>query len=182
MYGVIFDFLREYVIDRHGGQKTWESLLKANGYGYKIYFPVTEYPDEEIVNLATTASEALKLPLPTVLEDFGAFAGKRLLSFYHMYIRQAEWRTFDIIEHAGSSIHDAVHRHNNSRKPPLISAERLTNNKLIVHYQSERKLCPVVKGIIRGLGEHFGEAFNIQESQCMFHGADKCVMTVTRIQ
>lgn len=86
MYGVIFDFLREYVIERHGGKATWESLLKANGYGYKIFFPSIEYSDAEIVALATTASEALNVPLPDVLEDFGSFVAGRLLSFYHMYI------------------------------------------------------------------------------------------------
>ena len=36
MYGVIFAFLRNYVIERHGGLETWNALLKANDYGYKI--------------------------------------------------------------------------------------------------------------------------------------------------
>ena len=52
MYGMIFDFLREYVVERHGGKETWKALLDDNDYGYKIYFPVKEYPDEEIVALA----------------------------------------------------------------------------------------------------------------------------------
>ncbi len=30
MYGVIFDFLREYVIERHGGKDTWQALLDDN--------------------------------------------------------------------------------------------------------------------------------------------------------
>lgn len=180
MYGVIFDFLRQYVIDEHGGEETWNSLLKANNFGYKIYFPVTEYPDKEIVQLATTASEALNLPLPTVLEDFGAYAGKKLVSFYNMYITDPSWKTFDVVENAGSSIHDSIHRHNPSRKPPLIHAERKSEDHLVVHYQSDRKMCPVVRGIIRGLGEKFGERFRIQETQCMHKGADECVMNVVR--
>ena len=56
MYGVIFDFLRSYVIERHGGRATWDALLKEAGIGYKVYFPVAQYPDEEIVKLATTAA------------------------------------------------------------------------------------------------------------------------------
>ena len=31
MYGVIFDFLRSYVIERHGGRATWDALLKEAG-------------------------------------------------------------------------------------------------------------------------------------------------------
>lgn len=181
MYGVIFDFLREYVIERHGGKATWEALLKANGFIYKVYFPVKEYPDEDIVKLAVTASEALKLPLPVVLEDFGSYVGPRLLSFYSMYVKHAEWRTFEIVENAGSNIHDTIHRHNPQRNPPQLSGTRESDRVLTVRYKSHRKMCPVVRGILRGLGEHFHESLTIQETQCMHQGASECVMRVTKV-
>ncbi|MES9902966.1 MAG: heme NO-binding domain-containing protein [Sedimenticola sp.] len=181
MYGIIFDFLREYVIERHGGKDTWKALLDDNGYGYKVYFPVKEYPDEEIVALATSASNALNLPLPDVLEDFGSFVGPKLTSFYHMYVKDKSWKTLDIIEVAGSSIHDTIHKHNPNRKPPTISSSRESNDHLILTYHSHRKLCPVVRGVVRGLGEKFGEQFRIKETQCMHQGADNCVMHITRI-
>lgn len=180
MYGVIFDFLRDYVIEKHGGEDTWKTLLKANGYGYKIFFPVTEYPDEEIVALAQTASSALDVPLPAVLEDFGAFVGHKLMTFYHMYADNNKWKTFDVIENAGGCIHHAVHKHNPSRKPPFISAHRETDDLLVIRYQSHRKLCAVVKGIIRGLGERYDETFDIEEIQCMHEGARECILNVTR--
>ncbi len=181
MYGVIFHFLRDYVIERHGGQDTWQALLEAQGYKYKMYFPVQDYADEEIVNLVQTASKALNVPIPDVLEDFGSYVGPRLLSFYHMYIKDKNMKTFDIIEVAGSSIHDVIHAHNKNRKPPKLSAHRESPDTLIVHYQSHRKLCPVVRGIIRGMGEKFNEKFDIQETQCMYDGADECVMRVTKL-
>jgi hypothetical protein len=180
MYGVIFDFLRDYVIQKHGGEATWQTLLKANGYGYKIFFPVTEYPDEEIVGLAKTAASALQTPLPDVLEDFGAHVGHKLMTFYHMYSARAGWKTFEVIENAGPCIHHAIHKHNPLRKPPHISAKRETDDLLVVRYYSYRKLCPVVRGIIRGLGEHFNERFSIEETQCIHHGADECVFNVYR--
>jgi len=182
MYGVIFDFLREYVIEKHGGKDTWKALLEANGHStYKVYFPVTQYPDEEIVALATTASEALKLPLPAVLEDFGSFVAVKLVTFYHMYVENDEWKTFEVIESAGSSIHDAVHRHNPKRNPPTISADILSDDELILHYFSRRQLCDVVRGVVRGLGEHFGEKFSINETQCMHNGASECTFEITRV-
>jgi hypothetical protein len=181
MYGVIFDFLRDYVIEKHGGEDTWKALLKANGYGYKIFFPVTEYPDEEIVALAQTASEALDTPLPAVLEDFGAYVGNKLMTFYHMYAKDDGWATFDVIENAGGCIHHAVHKHNPLRKPPKLMAQRETNDLLVLRYQSHRKMCHVVKGIVRGLGERYGESFHIEETQCMHQGARECIMNVYRI-
>jgi predicted hydrocarbon binding protein len=174
VYGVIFHFLRNYVIERHGGEPTWQTLLEAQGHKYKMYFPVKDYADEEIVALVQTASNALNIPVPDVLEDFGAYVGPELLSFYHMYIKEKNLRTFDVIEVAGSKI-------NPDRKPPKLSSHRESPDVLIVDYQSHRKLCPVVRGIIRGLGEKFGERFDINETQCMLRGADKCSMRVTKL-
>lgn len=181
MYGVIFTFLKEYVIERHGGEETWRTLLKATtGNAYKIYFPVKDYPDEEIVGLAQTASEALNLPLPAVLEDFGSYVGPRLMSFYPMYLKAEIDNTFDMIIHAGANIHDAIHRHNPERKPPQLSAHKESDDELIIHYHSHRKLCHVVRGIVRGLGERFNEDLSINETQCMYHGANECIIKVTK--
>lgn len=180
MYGVIFHFLRDYVIERHGGKDTWQTLLEAQGYKFKMYFPVKDYPDEEIVALVQTASKALNVPVPDVLEDFGSYVGPALLDFYHMYIKGKDLATFDVIELAGSSIHDVIHAHNPNRKPPRLSAHRESADLLVIHYQSHRQLCPVVRGIVRGLGEKFGEKFDINETQCMHDGADECIMRVSR--
>ena len=39
----------------------------------------------------------------------------------------------------------------------------------------------MVRGIIRGLGDTFNERFDINETQCMHTGAEKCIMRVTRL-
>ncbi len=182
MYGVIFDFLRDYVIEKHGGRETWSMLLVETGQSpHKIYFPVKDYPDEEIFALAIKASEALTLPINVVLEDFGTFVGHKLLTFYHMYIKNHDWKTLDIVESAGTYIHDAMARHNPLRKPPVIHAERLSPDELILHYNSPRRLCHVVRGIVAGMADHFGEKFSVKESQCMHNGSDECVFRVRRI-
>lgn len=181
MYGVIFDFLRDYTIERHGGRDTWNALLGANGHSnHKIFFPTLEYPDEQIVALAQTASQALDLPLPVVLEDFGAYTAGKLLSFYHMYTDGVH-DTFGVIEKAGGSIHHAIHRHNPDRKPPALTAHRESDDFLEIHYRSQRQLCDVVKGIVRGLGERFDERFAINETQCMHDGASECIIGVKRL-
>ena len=98
-----------------------------------------------------------------------------------MYVKDENWKTFDLIENAGGCIHHAIHKHNPKRNPPSISAMRETDDLLVIRYHSERKMCPVVRGVVRGLGEHFGEKFNIEETQCMHHGAKECNINVTRV-
>jgi hypothetical protein len=179
MYGVIFDFLRSYVIQHHGGRKTWDALLDEAGIGYKVYFPVAQYPDEEIVNLATTASRMLKIPLTAVLEDFGRFVGPSLVSYYDMFVKPG-WQTFEVLENASSSIHDSIHRHNPKRNPPKLIATRTGEDRMKVTYQSDRKLCFVAKGIIYGLSQKYGEDIHVHETQCMHTGAERCSFEVTR--
>lgn len=183
MYGVMFGFLREYVIKNHGGEETWRSLLTASGESaYKIYFSTKDYPDEEIVAIATAASTALGLPLAAVLEDFGSYVGPRLVEFYNPYIEGYDQDTFSVVPYAGRHIHDQIHKHNPDRKPPQLSAKVLDEERtaMEVHYKSHRMMCSVVRGVLRGLGEHFGENLNINETQCMHSGAEKCIIMVTK--
>ena len=181
MYGVIFHFLRNYVTENHGGKETWRTMLAATGHKIDNFNPITEYPDTDVIALAKTASVMLKLPIATVLEDFGAYTGKQLVTFYKMYVK-AGWKTFDVIENAGSSIHHAINHYNENRKPPHIEAKRVSEDQLVIRYISKRKLCPVLRGIIRGLGEHFDESFSIQETECMHSGHPHCTIVVNRLK
>ncbi|MDH5324582.1 MAG: heme NO-binding domain-containing protein [Gammaproteobacteria bacterium] len=179
MYGMIFEFMRGYVQERHGGKPAWRTLLKATGRDNQIYFPSVDYPDRELVELAVTAAKTFRLPTSQLLEDFGAYMAPRLLDFYKMYIDGKSWRSLELLENAGGCIR-AVERHNPNRKPPRILTQRLSLDKLVLQYQSRRKLCYVAKGVVRGLGEHFQEKITIVETQCMLKGADSCVMTLER--
>jgi Haem-NO-binding len=179
MYGVIFDFLRSYVMEHHGGRPTWDKLLEEAGIGYKVYFPVTQYPDEEIVKLATTAANMLELPLTDVLEDFGKFVGPSLVTYYEMFVKP-EWRTFDVLENASSKIHDAIHRHNPKRNPPRLISKRVDESRMLLSYYSERRLCFVAKGIVHGLAAKYGEKVEVLETQCMHHGAERCHFEITK--
>jgi Haem-NO-binding len=179
MYGVIFDFLRSYVIERHGGRATWDALLAEAGIGYKVYFPVAQYPDEEMVTLATTAARMLNVPITAVLEDFGQFVGPSLVTYYEMFVKP-EWKTFDVLENASSKIHDAIHRHNPKRNPPKLIATRTGEHQMVLTYQSDRKLCFVAKGIIFGLSQKYGEDIQVRETQCMHSGAERCRFEIER--
>ncbi len=97
-----------------------------------------------------------------------------------MYIHDSSWKTFELIENAGARIHDVIHKHNPKRNPPILRTSREKDDVLILRYQSHCKLCPVVRGIVRGLGEKYGERFQIDETKCMYQGAPECVFRITR--
>ena len=109
--------------------------LKEAGIGYKVYFPVAQYPDEEMVKLATTAARMLNAPLPAVLEDFGDFVGPSLVTYYEMFVKP-EWRTFEVLENASYKIHDAIHKNNPKRNPPELWTYRQDEDRKRLTYYS----------------------------------------------
>lgn len=177
MHGVIFSELRKYVLQRHGGEETWKSLLRDAGLGRRMYLPIGEYPDEEAVALVSAASAATGVPAREVLEDFGAFIAPDLLGMYRSLVRP-EWRTLDFLENTEDTIHRVVRLKDADAKPPEIRCERIAADEAVIHYTSARRLCGVAVGIIRGVATHYGEPVQIDEPRCMHRGDPACEIRV----
>ena len=48
----------------------------------------------------------------------------------------------------------------------------------MISYSSQRKMCALAKGIVKGIASHFKEAVSITESQCMLKGDPTCKLVV----
>ena len=178
MHGLIFAQLQKYA-DTKVGPGTWQTLLKESGYEHKLYLPIQEYPDEELVTLVGTASRLTGIPIPTLLEDFGAFVVPSLVQMYGAHIKP-EWKTLDLIENTEEAIHTAVRRRNPEASPPQLVAIRKGPDEVLVKYTSQRKMCAVAKGIAQGVANHYGEPIQITESQCMNNGGLSCDIHITK--
>lgn len=176
MHGIIFAELRKYVDTKFGGS-TWNTLLDGAGLKGKMYLPIQEYPDADVVALVTTASSATGMPVPAILEDFGEFIAPSLLGMYRTLVKP-EWKTLDVLEFTESTIHTVVRSRNPGAKPAELKGVRVSPTELHLTYTSSRKLCPIAKGIIKGLGKHYKEQLTVTESQCMHRGASNCQMTI----
>ena len=176
MHGIIFSELRKYA-DTRLGAGAWNQLLSTSGLGNKLYLPIQEYPDGDVVALVSATSAATGLSLEEVLEDFGAFIAPSLLKLYRTLVKP-EWKTLDLLEHTENTIHTVVRQRNSGAKPANLQAVRVGPNEVDLSYRSERRLCPVAKGIVRGVAAHYGEEISIEETQCMHRGAEFCRMAV----
>ncbi|MCI5167150.1 MAG: hypothetical protein D3903_13905 [Candidatus Electrothrix sp. GM3_4] len=65
------------------------------------------------------------------------------------------------------------------RKSVNTKIEQLSDNKLVLHYSSSRKLCSFGLGLIQGLAMGYGEKLHIRETSCMRYGASECCIEVT---
>lgn len=181
MHGVFFHFFKEYMQEKYGGRETWESLLIANGYAYKAYFPVKDYPDEELLSLLNKAASLLDLPLNELVEDYGEFLAPRLFQFYSMYVKDITGGSLELIHRVGTSIHPTIRKRNPQSRPPEITTERVGADLLALRYHSPRRLCALLSGMIRGLGSYYDEQLEFQETACMHQGANECVFNIRRL-
>jgi hypothetical protein len=62
--------------------------------------------------------------------------------------------------------------------PPRFEYEETDDGRLLMHYHSPRGLCPVLRGLILGVGLHFGDELQVEESACTQQGDPHCTMEV----
>ena len=176
MHGIIFSELKKYVETKFGAD-TWTALLSQSGLGSKLYMSIQTYPDADAVSLVTTASRLTGTPAPAILQDFGDFIAADLVNMYRSLVRP-EWKTLELLENVEKTIHTVVRTRHQGAVPAQIRCARLGANQATITYVSPRKMCPVAKGIVLGLGRYFNQKLSVNESSCMHRGAHACTMNV----
>lgn len=175
MHGIIFNQLREFA-DARLGARGWERLLVESGLGSRMYLAFNAYPDAEMVALVGAACRMTGLEAQALLEDFGKFIVPGLVKTYRVHFRP-EWTLFDFVEHI-ERIHDKV-RADRAATPPKLFTRRDGPEQVLVTYRSERRLCAVGTGFIKGLSAVMNQPVHVRELQCMHAGADSCELMVT---
>ncbi len=178
MHGMVFSELKRF-IDKNLGGNNWQSLLAELNLR-KVYIPIQEYPDEEILALVSATSRKTGIHIYDLLVAFGKFIAPALLSSYHRQINP-DWTLFDLLEHAESTIHKVVRLRNPGAKPPRLQINRLSADKLVIVYASSSKLYGLALGISQGLAEQFDEQVKITEEHCMLGADHACVLKIERV-
>ena len=180
MHGIVFSELKKYVEERLGADH-WAAMLEAAGRPGKLYLVMETYPDQEALTLVAAAAQALPKRLPLLLEELGERLAPRLMQVYGSSI-DPEWTALDLIEHTESVIHQVVRRRHQGAAPPTLSCRRESPSRAVIAYASDRKMCGLAKGIIRGVARHYQERVLVRETQCMLKGGVMCEIVVKRVE
>jgi hypothetical protein len=175
MHGLIFAELKRYVETKFD-TKTWNTLLEKAGLKGNMYIAAAVYPDSDILALVTTACNMTGLTPNAVLEDFGDFIAPQLIAQYSFLIKP-EWGFLDFLCNTEETIHKVVRFHQGVT-PPRLAVTRLADDKALISYDSGRKMCALLKGIVKGAAKHYKEEISILETRCMLQGDPACVVTV----
>ncbi len=179
MHGLIFLQLQRFA-QQQGGAGAWERLLRDANLPKKSYSPVRDYPDAELLALVGAACAIWNLSAAAVVEAFGEFLAPELLRLYDRLIKPG-WKTLDLVENTEAIIHAAVRVGNPGARPPVLVCFRTTEDELQIVYSSNRQLCSLAKGILKGLAKHFAEAITVTEEACMLRGDPYCALQVCRV-
>jgi len=180
MHGIIFAELQNYAETKHG-QGTWNALLRNAGLENKVYLPIKEYPDAEVVALVGAASSMTGLSIAEVLENFGEFIAPSLMKMFgHLLL--PEWKTIDVIDNTEGTVHTVVRVKNPGAKPPQLRTVRRGPDEVVLVYTSPRQMCELAIGIGKGLAKHFKETITVDQTMCMHKGAPKCEMIFRKIR
>ena len=177
MQGIILDELEKYV-GRELGQAGLSRMHGLTGRSEGGYQFDRSYPDEEVHLIVRGVVEATGKAPEVILEQFAEAMVPGLLTVYGVFVNP-RWSYLDFLVNTESIIHRGVRLASPSAKPPEIQVQRVGPEAVTILYRSQRRLCPVARGIVRGAAAHYGVTVTVTEQFCMHRGDPECVITVT---
>ncbi|WP_144096599.1 heme NO-binding domain-containing protein [Croceicoccus sediminis] len=175
MKGIVFNLLEEVVTSDHGDD-AWITLIEGTGVS-GIYTSVGSYPDEELYTLVQASAEALDLSVDEMLRVFGRKAMPLLAQRYPVFFED-QTSSRSLILSLNDIIHPEVRKLYSGAGCPHFHFQQGSDGRLVVGYQSPRKLCQLAHGFVDGTADHFGEAVRIEHEMCMNHGDPVCRMGI----
>jgi len=178
MKGIINKGIQEFVEAKYGAE-TWDRIKELAGCEEPFFSTGEDYPDQTTLDLVAAASRVSGLAPRTVMLEFGKFwiqntGAESYPTLFKLAGRSAREFLLNM-----DKVHKQVTKNIPNAKPPRFEYEQLPDGRLLMHYRSERRLCSVLRGLILGVGIHFGEELRVQETACMNNGAPRCTMEVT---
>lgn len=180
MHGFFFEELLKYIRTRHDPSLE-KKLLSVSGLSRRHYSAKRYYPDEEMVLLLLNLSNLVDLPVDAILHEFGEFI---VPSYYKRYEKFfSPYPTlFDFLKDFEATVHRYVRAHMQGNPPEITFLGYESEDVAKISYFSERRLCDMAKGMLKGFARMFGEEIEVSEKQCLLKGAPHCELLLTRIK
>ncbi|TAM78399.1 hypothetical protein EPN44_01025 [bacterium] len=158
------------------GEETWSKLLHDSSLAASMEPVSATGRGDALMPLLMATTRITNEHAAAVVEELGVFLAGQLISRYQRRIDPA-WSTLDLIMHANRALALWFERRNATYEPAMRCA-RIGERTVRIVYASRRRLCPLIRGMIRGVAEHRGEAIRFLEGRCMMKGSSFCEILV----
>lgn len=178
MKGIIFNYLEEYITQKHGDE-VWETLLeKCPMKSDKIFIGPGSYPDVDFLSILNLTSKTLKQSPDAFLFDFGENMFHYLARDYPNFLKDHN-HPKQFLKTVEGIIHVEVRKLFKEATPPRFDYKDPAPEKLIIQYSSKRKMCHLMEGILKGVSIHFKTPIDFQQATCMHRGDETCSFDLT---
>jgi Haem-NO-binding len=174
VHGLIFAGLREFSgrrLGEHAAAELWAG---------RTYETTAAYSDDEFRERVSALGEAIGIGEDELLRDFGAFAGETTFVGLFPDSFHESSGTLEFLLGVEHRIHDLVRATIPGAAPPNLHVRPLGDDGVLVSYTSDRRLCRLLEGLVRGTAAHYREDVEVEELQCMLDGDAGCVWSVVR--
>lgn len=172
MKGVVFNLL-EQLVCKELGDSGWRQVLQdAEVDG--AFTSGDTYPDAVLRKLIAVFGKLAHKTPGEALQWFGRSSMPLLYGQYpHLFTSQKSACSFILT--LNDIIHPEVRRRYPGADVPVFDFDTSDPAVLKLGYQSPRKLCVLAHGFIEGAADHYGEAVDVDQVECMHRGDLKCV-------
>jgi len=178
MKGIINKGVQDFVTEKFGSE-SWDRIKSLAGCSEPFFAASHDYPDETTLALVEASSKLSGLSPEEVMVEYGRYVVPNTLKrHYATYLKLAGSSPREFLLNM-DRVHSEVTKSIADAKPPRFEYEELPDGRLLMHYHSSRRLCSVLRGLILGVGDLFGQILEVKETSCMQRGADRCTMEVT---
>lgn len=180
MHGLIFVTWEKYLQDRFEGAILTEYRHRLGLNASNSPLAVRTYPDELLLAGVGAAHDLTGVDVDTLLKEYGHyFITNGLTRHRCAYLLSQVHNGRDLLL-AMRDAHEQMKQLPDGLTPPLFEYHFHPRDPqaMILIYDSERKLCPLLAGAIEGAGAYYGEQLRYSEQTCMRHGDKVCTFLV----
>jgi len=163
MKGMIFTEFLEMVEEHFSLVMVDKIITAADLPSGGAYTAVGTYPHGEIVQLVVNLSKETNIPVNTLLHSFGQRLFQRFAVRYAHFLDHAP-SAFAFLEKLESYVHAEVKKLYPEAELPTFECDKVSEQCMVMLYQSHRSMSDVAHGLIEGCFQHFQENVQIERT------------------
>ncbi|PJZ70424.1 hypothetical protein CH373_04945 [Leptospira perolatii] len=167
MNGLFFHFFYLFVLGNYQESLLYETmeqnfLPKENSKEKYLLFKSDLI--SEFHSLVSKISDIKSISEKIILNEFGRFLSTKLYEMSRGSI-DPSWNYLQFLENIENTIHEALRNSNSSFNPPILKVTRISDNKVVMSYDSPRRLEYLALGIIQGFSRFFKDKYMVSMSK-----------------
>lgn len=173
MKGIIFNLFEEFLVENLGEDACEEILASTPMKTTEPFVGPGSYPDEDLMALVASTVKRMGVPADEALRAFGRFCIPPLARrFPGLMTPHSHPRDFLLTV---DSFHSTeVNKLFDGARCPRFHYESPAPDRLVMRYESDRRLCALVDGLLDGVASHYGVPIRHVQTSCMLRGDPAC--------